>query len=135
MYAALASVEAGAFSGIGYGFWRHNGSAAGGHIGDNLFLGGGVAWTPLDDRTRGRLFSLQLGYSHEEYERTTVAGTEVALSGGRMDVVHPTVVGGLGSWLAFIVTSVPVHTEMRSDAQRDLWRAGVGLVYLFGGAP
>ncbi len=137
MYAALYSIEDGAFSGIAYGFWRRHGTSdAGDHVGDNLFLGGGIAWTPVDDTTRGRLLSLQLGYSHEEYARNILAGTEVEQSGGRMDVVHPTIVGGIGHhWLAFAVTSIPVYSAMRAEAQRDRWRAGVGLIYLFAGHP
>jgi hypothetical protein len=135
MGALLASVEVGPLSGIAYAFGRHHGtSAVGDHVGDDLFLGGGVAWTPLDDAARGRLFSLQLGYSHEEYARNTLAGMRVPESGGRMDIVHPTVVAGFAHhWLAFAVVSIPVSAEMRADAQRDLWRAGGGLVYLFGG--
>lgn len=134
MFAVLASVERGPLSAIAYAFGRHHGTNdVGDHVGDDLFLGGGVAWTPIDDSIRGRLLSVQLGYSHEEYARNAMAGMDVILSGGRMDLVHPTIVGGIGHhWLAFVVVSVPVHSEMRTDAQKDLWRAGGGLVYLFG---
>src|SRR5262245_21945145 len=95
MAALSAGIERGSLSWIGYGFYRRNGGdAAGTRAGDNLFLGGGMAYTPFDDPVRERLVSVQLGLSYELYGRNTVAGVLVPDSGGRGVYVHPTVVWG-----------------------------------------
>ena len=61
--AGLLSVEKGKFSAIGYGFYRRPGAYESVREGGNVFLGGGLAWTPIDDE--GRLASFQVGLSHE----------------------------------------------------------------------
>ena len=67
MFALLGSVERGSLSLIAYGFYRYNGTDDGSKPGDNLILGTGPAWTPLDDAAAGRLLSFQLGLSYELY--------------------------------------------------------------------
>jgi hypothetical protein len=133
MAALLASVERGAFSGIVYGFYRHHGTADDGyHIGDNLFVGGGGAWTPFDDPKSERLFSLQLGVSYETYFQNQQSGTALAGTGGRGVYAHPTVVWGPGGHiLLFGMVSVPVAQDYANPSELNRWRAGLGLVYLF----
>jgi hypothetical protein len=128
MLAALGSLEGGAFSGIGYGFYRLNGSDAVSKKGDNLFLGAGLAWTPIDGT---RLLSFQLGASWERYARDVVAGAEVRESGGDQLLLHPTLVWGAGRFLVFAVVSLPVYRSVRDPAQQDRWRAGAGVTYAF----
>lgn len=120
--AALWSGEVGAFSAIAYGFYRHPGDSSDARP-NTLFLGGGVAWTPYDDPVRERIFSVQLGYSHERSFSSSV---------GTAEVLHPTVVFGPGGRvLAFAVVSIPVaHTG--TIGEQDRWRAGGGAVLLFG---
>ena len=83
MLAATAGIERGPLSWNGYGFYRgHGRDPAGARAGHNLFLGGGMAYTPFDDPARERLFSLQLGVSYEIYRRSTADGAPVPDSGG-----------------------------------------------------
>jgi hypothetical protein len=132
MFALLGSLERGAFSGIGYGFYRLNGSDAGTKKGDNLIFGGGLAYTPVDGH---QILSFQLGASYELYARDELAGADVAASGGEELLLHPTVVYGRGPVLVFAVVSVPVQRSFRDPVQQDRWRAGFGVTYVFGGAP
>ena len=120
--AALWSGEVGSFSAIAYGFYRHPGGSSDARP-NTLFLGGGVAWTPFDDPATERLFSVQLGYSHERSFSSSV---------GTAEVLHPTLVFGPGGRvLAFAVVSIPVaHTG--KIGEQDRWRAGGGAVFLFG---
>jgi hypothetical protein len=129
MFALLGSLERGAFSGIGYGFYRLNGADAGTKKGDNLIFGGGLAWTPVD---AAQILSFQLGVSYEQYARDVAAGRAVEDSGGNELLLHPTIVWGKGSVLAFAVVSVPVQRELRTPLPQDRWRAGFGVTYVFG---
>ena len=132
MFAALGSLERGPFSGIGYGFYKLQGSSGGNKKGDSLFLGGGFAWTPLDE-PGGRLFSVQLGWSVESYFQNTLAGAIDEGSGGKAVLAHPTLVFGPGGKvLLFALCSVPVWQSYRNPADEDRWRAGAGVTWLFG---
>lgn len=131
--AVTAGIERGPLSWNSYVFYRRNGTdAAGAHAGDNLFLGGGMAYTPFDDPARERLISFQLGLSYEIYARNTLAGAAVADSGGRGLYLHPTVVWGPGGHiLLFATTSLPVFEDYRNTADNNRWRAGAGIIFLF----
>ena len=121
--AALWSGEVGPLSAIAYGFYRHPGDASDARP-QTLFLGGGIAWTPLDDPVTERLFSLQLGYSHERSFATSVATAQV---------LHPTVVlAPVKHLLGFAVVSIPVSHD-GTIGEQDQWRIGGGAVLLFGG--
>ena len=120
--AALWSGEVGPLSAIAYGFYRHPGDASDARP-ETLFLGGGIAWTPIDDPVTERLFSLQLGYSHERSFATSVATAQV---------LHPTVVfAPMKRLLGFAVVSIPV-THDGTIGEQDQWRIGGGAVFLFG---
>jgi hypothetical protein len=128
----LGSVERGALSVIGYGFFRYNSSRDGSKDGDNFILGTGTAWTPLDDAANGRLFSIQLGLSYENYARDREAGVRLDETGGWGLLVHPTVVWGPSEhWLLFALVSIPVTQSYRDSAQEEHWRVGFGVTYLF----
>jgi hypothetical protein len=131
MTALVAGIERGPLSWNGYGLYRRHGTdAAGARAGDNLFLGGGMAYTPFDDPVREKLISLQLGVSYEIYARDTEAGAAVAASGGRGLYVHPTVVWGPGGRiLVFAMTSLPVVETYRDAADNNRWRVGAGVVF------
>ncbi len=96
---------------------------------DNLILGSGLAWTPIDSR---QLLSFQIGASYEIAARDVLAGSEVTSSGGDELLVHPTVVWGTGPVLVFAVVSLPVYRDFRNPVQQDRWRAGVGITYVLG---
>lgn len=132
MFAALGSVERGPFSAIGYGFYKLHGSSGGQKRGDNLFLGGGVAWTPSEE-PGGRLFSAQLGWSYESYFKNRVAGALDDGTGGTAVLAHPTLVFGPGgNLLVFALCSIPVWQSYRNPADEDRWRVGGGVTWLFG---
>lgn len=120
--AALWSGETGPFSAIAYAFYRHPGDSSDARP-NTLFLGGGFAWTPYDDPVSERLFSLQLGYSHERSFADSVATAHV---------LHPTLVFGPGGHvLGFAVVSIPL-THSGTIGEQDQWRVGAGAVLLFG---
>jgi hypothetical protein len=130
--AALYSLEWRSMSAITYGYYRRRSEYRGSREGDNLFFGAGLAYTPWDDPKTEELVSFQLGFSYETYFRDHVAGQTVAASGGWGALVHPTVVWGPGTHLLwFNLVSLPVAQHYRDSAQRDRWRFGSGLVYLF----
>jgi hypothetical protein len=133
MGSLLGSVERGAFSGIAYGFYRRHGTTADGlRAGDNLFVGGGAAWTPFDDPKTERLLSLQLGASYETYFQSRQNGTALPGTGGSGLYSHLTTVWGPGGQtLLFATLSLPVVQDYPNPAEANNWRAGAGLVYLF----
>ena len=133
MVAALAGIERGPFSWNSYAFYRRHGTdSAGARVGDNLFLGGGMAYTPFDDPARERLVSLQLGLSYEIYARSTESGALIPDSGGRGLYLHPTVVWGPGGRiLLFAMTSLPAFEDYRNMADNNRWRVGLGIIFLF----
>lgn len=133
MVAGLASLEKGSLSGIAYGFGRLHGKSGDVKTGNNLFLGGGLAWTPFDDPSTERLLSFQAGVSHERYFQDSVGGAHVPDTGGWGTLVHPTLVWGPGSrMLIFGTTSFPVAQSYRSPSDEDRWRFGLGVVWLLG---
>jgi hypothetical protein len=133
MAALMGSVERGAFSAIGYGFYRRHGTDASGvRAGDNFYLGGGAAWTPWDDAATERLLSLQFGFSFEIYLRDRLHGRPDTATGGRGLHAHPTVVWGPGGHLlVFAMFTATLAQDFSNPAGQDRWRAGAGLIYLF----
>ncbi|MCA1826772.1 MAG: hypothetical protein ABR567_21270 [Myxococcales bacterium] len=117
--AALASAERRPFSAIAYAYGRRDPLK-----GNNLFLGTGFAWTPLDDDADGHLFSLQLGASYEFY----TSGTEL--------MAHPTIVFAPARRLLFFgVVSLPIFHDLADPAQTDRFRIGGGVLVLLGSNP
>jgi hypothetical protein len=130
--AALYSLEWRSMSAITYAYYRRRTEYRGSREGDNLFFGAGLACTPWDDPETERLVSFQLGFSYETYFRDRVAGQTVRESGGWGALSHPTIVWGPGAHLLwFNLVSIPVAQSYRDSVQKDRWRFGSGLVYLF----
>src|SRR5262249_49190932 len=95
----------------------------------NVFAGGGLAWTPIDNESEGKLLSLQLGASYERTTREREERLPVALSGGSGTVLHPTVVLDIGGHVQmFGIVSVPVAQSWRNPDDRQRWRFGSGAI-------
>jgi hypothetical protein len=134
MLALLYGVEWRSFSAIAYGFYRlHGRDSAGLRAGDNLFVGGGLAYTPWDDPATERLLSFQLGFSHETYFQDEMGAEKDPSTGGTAAMVHPTLVWGPGGHvLVFAMASLPIWRSFANPADQDRWRVGAGLIYFFG---
>ena len=131
MGAVLGSLERGKWSGIGYTVARFNvEDSEGNKNGNNLFFGGGLAYTPNEDFQTGRLFSYQAGWSFEHYSRNRVKSQPDPNTGGDELLIHPTVVYSPSHGLLFFgVVSVPVWRDFRDSAAQDGYRFGTGMVY------
>ena len=128
--AGLMSIEKGAFSVIGYGFYRRQAEYQEDREGANLFLVAGVAWTPID---AARLFSVQLGLSRESHFRGQIGGVTDVNSGGHGVYAHPTLLYGLSQQLLiFGQTTIPVQQRFRDAGDRERFRAGAGIVWVLG---
>lgn len=128
----LMSVEVGPFSAIGYGFYRYQATYRAAREGANLFVGGGVAWTPIDDPT-GRLLSLQLGLSRESKFRARADDRTVPDSGGWGVYAHPTLIYGISQQLMlFGQTSLALQQDWRDAADRKRYRVGAGVILVLG---
>lgn len=129
MGAMMGSLEYGPFSGILYSFYRHNAANLLDKSGDNLFLGGGIAYTPVDDQN---LLSFQLSFSHETYFSDVVNGTIDNGTGGAGLLLHPTVYFSPGYNVSFFaLVSFPVWQNYADPTAQDRFRLGAGAIYLF----
>jgi hypothetical protein len=129
--AGLMSVEKGQFSVIGYGAHRRPGTHHGAREGSNLFLGGGVAWTPVDEEAR--IFSLQLGVSHETTFDERLNGAPLPQTGGSGLFAHPTVLLGRSQRVLFFgQTALAMHQDWDDVADRERFRVGAGVIVKIG---
>jgi hypothetical protein len=131
MAAVLGSLERGEWSAIGYSVMRFNvEDSEGNKDGDNLFLGGGLAYTPSENFQTGRLISYQAGWSFEHYARDRVNGQTARNTGGNEFLLHPTVVYSPGhGLLLFGMVSAPLWRVFEDSAEQDAYRFGTGVVY------
>lgn len=131
MAAVLGSLERGKWSAIGYSVVRLNvEDSAGNKDGNNVFLGGGLAYTPNEDLQTGRLISYQTGLSFEHYAHDRVKGQSAPNTGGNELLLHPTVVYSPGhNLLLFGIVSAPLWRNVEDTAQQDTFRFGSGVVY------
>lgn len=129
--AVLGSLERGNWSVIGYGVGRFNvESAEGDKDGNDLSLGGGLAYTPNEDFQTGRLFSFQAGCSLEHLSRDRVQGQPDPGTGGNELFLHPTVVYSPGHDVLFFgLMSVPVWRDVEDPSTQDGPRFGTGVLY------
>ena len=86
--AGLVSLEKRPFAAIAYVYYHHAGVYDGERSSGNVFAGTGVAWTPIDDDASGKLFSLQLGLSHERTFAAEHDGIALTDSGGSGIFLH-----------------------------------------------
>jgi hypothetical protein len=136
--AALASIvgfETGAWSTALLGYWRINRrDADGSKKGDFGLAGVGFAWTPLDEEAR--MISLQLGVAEEVHARDVLFGQAIEASGGHEILVSPTFVFSVIERVRFFaLVSIPAAQRYEADADRDRWRAGLGVVYSWSREP
>jgi hypothetical protein len=127
----LGSLERGRWSGIGYAYYRYNALfRTGTNTGNNLFLGGGLAFTPNEDPVIGKLISYQLGWSYERYFKDAIGGVRDPQTGGEEVLLHPTVAYSPGRGLLFFaLVSIPVWRDFRDTLAQDRFRVGTGVVY------
>ena len=131
--AALIGVEKRPFSAIGYGYYHHTGAYRGARESGNVFTGAGAAWTPIDDTRTGRLFSVQVGLSHERTFAQETEGANLLDSGGSGVFVHQGLVWGLNARVqVFGLLSLPVTQEWRAPQDRQRFRLGAGAILVLG---
>ncbi len=129
--AGLVSVEKSPIAAIAYTYYHHTGVFEGDRESGNLFMGGGVAWTPIDDDAAGKLFSLQLGLSHEQTFAVEEQNMPLADSGGSGVFLHPSVVWQTNPRLQFFaLVSLPVTQEWRSPSDHQRFRLGAGTILI-----
>jgi hypothetical protein len=132
--AGLFSVETRPLAGIGYAYYHHAGSYNGNRAAGNMFAGSGIAYTPIDNETAGKLFSVQLGVSYERTFQEEELGVRVPTSGSSGVFLHPGLV-----WMTkpnlqfFTLFSLPMTQKYRSLDDRQLFRIGAGAIFIFGG--
>src|SRR5207249_2642020 len=121
--AGLMSVERRPFSLIGYGYYHHTGEFRSVRQSGNAFVGLGAAWTPIDNEDEGKLFSFQLGLSHEQTFAVEQDGVPLLDSGGSGVFLHPGIVAMVNPRVQFFVlASLPVTQEWRAADDRQRFR-------------
>jgi hypothetical protein len=131
MGAVLGSLERGRWSAIGYSVVRLNvEDSEGNKDGNNVFLGGGLAYTPNENFQTGRLISYQAGWSFEHYAHDRIKNRAAQNTGGNEFLLHPTVVFSPGhNVLLFGIVSAPLWRNFENAAEQDTFRFGTGVVY------
>ena len=129
--AGLFSVEKRPIAAIGYVYYHRRGVYNGTRDSGNTFAGGGVAYTPIDDEEKGKLFSLQLGVSYERTFASEENGFLVADSGSSGVFIHPGIVFGItASVQVFGLISLPLTQEYNSIVDRQRFRVGTGIIWI-----
>jgi hypothetical protein len=129
--AGLFSVEKRPIAAIAYAYYHHRGEHNGLRDSGNMFAGTGVAWTPIDDDTRGQLFSLQLGLSYEETFASEINGVPQADSGASGIFMHPGVVFSVAPSVQFFgLVSLPLTQQWNSVVDRQRFRVGTGIIWI-----
>ena len=129
--AGLFSLEKRPFATITYVYYHHRGVYNGVRDSGNTFAGGGVAYTPIDDEERGKLFSLQLGVSYERTFQSEENGVAVADSGSSGVFIHPGVVFDITPTVQmFGLVSLPLTQQFNSIVDRQRFRLGTGIIWI-----
>jgi hypothetical protein len=129
--AGLWSLEKRPFATIAYVYYHHRGVYDGVRDSGNVFTGGGLAYTPIDDEARGKLFSLQLGLSYERTFMSEDNGLPVPDSGSSGVFIHPGVVFDITESLQFFgLVSLPLTQEYNSIVDRQRFRFGTGIIWI-----
>jgi len=114
-------------------YYHHRGVYNGLRDSGNMFAGTGVAYTPIDDDARGKLFSLQLGLSYEQTFQSELNGVPQADSGASGIFVHPGVVFSTNPTLQyFALVSLPLTQQWNSIVDRQRFRLGAGVIVILG---
>jgi hypothetical protein len=129
--AGLFSVEKKPLAAIAYVYYHHRGVYNGTRDSGNTFAGGGIAYTPVDDEERGKLFSLQLGVSHEVTFQSEENGVPVADSGSSGVFIHPGIVFEFTPSVQFFgLISLPLTQQFNSITDRQRFRVGTGVIWI-----
>jgi hypothetical protein len=129
--AGLFSVEKRPIAAIAYVYYHHRGVHDGLRDSGNMFAGGGIAYTPIDDDAKGKLFSLQLGLSYENTFASEQNGVPLAESGASGVFVHPGIVFSVTPALQFFgLVSLPVTQQWNSIVDRQRFRLGTGIIWI-----
>jgi len=129
--AGLFSVEKKPLAAIAYVYYHHRGVYNGTRDSGNTFAGGGIAYTPVDDEERGKLFSLQLGVSHEVTFQSEENGVPIADSGSSGVFIHPGIVFEFTPSVQFFgLISLPLTQQFNSITDRQRFRVGTGIIWI-----
>ena len=129
--AGLFSLEKRPFATIAYAYYHHRGVYDGVRDSGNMFAGGGLAFTPIDDEEHGKLFSLQMGVSYERTFASEQYGVIVAESGSSGVFVHPGVVLDVTQTVQFFgLVSLPLSQQYNSVVDRQRFRFGTGIIWI-----
>jgi hypothetical protein len=129
--AGLFSMEKRPFATIAYVYYHRRGVYDGTRDSGNTFAGGGLAYTPIDEEEKGKLFSLQIGVSYERTFASEESGLVIADSGGSGVFVHPGVVFSVTPALQFFgLVSLPVSQQWNSVVDRQRFRLGTGIIWI-----
>lgn len=131
--AGLVGAEKRPVAALGYAYYRHTNAYRGTRQGGNIFAGAGVAYTPIDDDARGRLFSLQVGLSYEKTFAIERENVPLAESGASGVFLHPGVVFSTSPRVRFFgLVSLPMTQEWRLLEDRQRFRVGAGAIVVLG---
>ena len=127
--AGLLSLEKRPIAVLGYVYYHHRGEYSGLRESGNVFMGGGVAYTPIDSATK--LFSVQLGVSNEHTFAEQLNGVPLVDTGGRGVFLHPAVVFQFTSSVQFFsLISLPVTQQWNSTSDEQRFRVGAGVIWI-----
>ena len=129
--AGLFSMEKKPFASIAYVYYHHRGVYDGVRDSGNTFAGGGLAYTPIDEEEKGKLFSMQLGVSYERTFASEENGLVIGDSGGSGVFIHPGVVFQVTPALQFFgLVSLPLSQQWNSVVDQQRFRLGTGVIWI-----
>jgi hypothetical protein len=129
--AGLFSLEKRPLAVITYVYYHHRGEYNGLRDSGNMFAGAGVAYTPIDNESTGKLFSLQLGSSYERTFASEINGVPLSDSGASGVFLHPGIVFSTNPTVQFFaLVSLPVTQQYNSVVDRQRFRLGTGIVWI-----
>jgi hypothetical protein len=129
--AGLFSIEKRPIAAIAYVYYHHRGVHDGLRDSGNMFAGGGIAYTPIDDDAKGKLFSIQLGLSYENTFASEQNGVPLAESGASGIFMHPGIVFSVNPSLQFFgLVSLPLTQQWNSIVDRQRFRLGTGIIWI-----
>jgi hypothetical protein len=129
--AGLFSVEKRPLAAIAYVYYHHRGVYNGTRDSGNTFAGGGLAYTPVDDESNGKLFSLQIGMSYERTFPSEENGVPLADSGASGVFIHPGVVFSMTPSVQFFgLVSLPLTQQFNSIVDHQRFRLGTGIIWI-----
>ena len=135
LLAGFVSLEKGDWSAIAYAYRRFNGYPAEGvKSGDLFYTGLGFGYSAWENQATHQTINLQLGVSFEHKATDKIGTTKLVGSDGWSLVAHPTVAYTMSHhWDMFMTFGFPLVQDYQDESEALNWRAGMGLIYSFGG--